>query len=229
MTAAPDRDGTLWRLLLWSSPAFPVGAFAHSHGLEWAIGAGDVRDAATLAEWVEDALTLGAGRTDAILAAHAHRAGAAADGGALRALAAFAAAVSPARERRLETLGQGRAFAAALSPWPQAAAALAGLDRDRLPYPVAFGAACGAAAVALREALLAYLHAFAGMLVWAAVRAVPLGQSDGLAVLAGLATLASRLAEDAAAAPLEGIGGCTFRLDIAAMRHETQYTRLFRT
>lgn len=229
MTAAPDRAAALWRLLLWSSPAFPVGSFAHSHGLEWAIEAGDVRDATTLREWVEDALAFGAGRTDAILLAHAHRAAAARETARLADLAAFAAALAPARERRLETLGQGRAFAAALASWPEAASALATLDRDALAYPVAFGAACSAARVPLAEAILAYLQAFAGMLVWAAVRAVPLGQSDGLRVLAAIAPLAAQVADEAQSAPLDAVGGAAWRLDIAAMRHETQYTRLFRS
>lgn len=229
MTAAPDPAEALWRLLLWASPAFPVGSFAHSHGLEWAIETGDVRDSATLRDWVEDALVFGAGRTDAILLAHAHRAAAARDTARLADLAAVAAALAPAHERRLETLGQGRAFAAALAPWPEVASALDSLDRDALAYPVAFGAACGAAGVALPEALLAYLQAFAGMLVWAAVRAVPLGQSDGLRVLAAIAPLAAQVADEAQSAPLDAVGGAAWRLDIAAMRHETQYTRLFRS
>lgn len=229
MTAAPDPAAALWRLLLWASPAFPVGSFAHSHGLEWAIEAGDVRDSATLRDWVEDALTFGTGRTDAILLAHAHRAAAARDTARLAELAAVAAALAPARERRLETLGQGRAFAAALAAWPEVASALDSLDRDALAYPVAFGAACGAAGVALPEALLAYLQAFAGMLVWAAVRAVPLGQTDGLGVLAVIAPLAAQVAAEAQSAPLDAVGGAAWRLDIAAMRHETQYTRLFRS
>ncbi len=229
MTAAPDPSAALWRLLLWASPAFPVGSFAHSHGLEWVIEADDVRDAATLRDWIEDALAFGAGRTDAILLAHAHRAASARDTTALADLAAFASALAAGRERRLETLSQGRAFVAALAPWPDAASALAAIDPDALAYPVAFGAACGASRVRLSDALLAYLQAFAGMLVWAAVRAVPLGQTDGLRVLGAIAPHAAALAEEAAAAPLEAIGGAAWLFDIAAMRHETQYTRLFRS
>lgn len=218
----------LWRLMLWCSPAFPVGAFAHSHGLEWSIEAGDVRDAPSLAAWVEDLLAHGSGWTDSVFLAHAHRAASSGDRPALRALAAHAAAFAPSLERQVEQLAQGAAFARAVSAgWPAIGEALEGAER--LPYAVAVGAACGAAGVGLTAALIAYLQAFAGMLVSAAVRLVPLGQSDGLGVLAGLEARVRALAEAAAEAPLEAAGGAAFRADLASMSHETQYTRLFRT
>lgn len=217
-TITTTEHAALWRLLLWASPAFPVGAFAHSHGLEWAVEQGEVRDAATLLAWVEDALRHGGGRTDAILLAHAHR------GADVNELALSTAA---GRERQLESLAQGEAFLRAIRAWPDACAATAHLPADRTSYPVAFG--CAAASLPLPAVLVAFLQAFAQMLVSAAVRLVPLGQSDGLAVLAALECTVSAVAADAAAAALDEIGGACFRFDLATMHHETQYTRLFRT
>jgi len=231
MTAAPEPGAaaaSLWRLLLWCSPAFPVGAFAHSHGLEWSIEAGDVHDAASLAAWMDDLLAHGAGWSDSVFLAHAHRAAASGDAAALAVIAAHAAAFAPGLERQVEQLAQGAAFARALAAaWPSLAAALP--DAARLPYAVALGAACGAAGIPRAEALLGHLQAFAGMVVSAAVRLVPLGQSDGLRVLSGLEARVRAIAGRAAEAPLDAVGGASFRADIAAMAHETQYTRLFRT
>ncbi len=232
MTVAPDPRTTdapaLWRLMLWCSPAFPVGAFSHSHGLEWAIEAGEITDATTLAAWVDDLLAHGAGWSDALLLAHAHRAAAAGDVDALAGVAAYGAAFSASAERQTEQLAQGAAFARAIdAAWPAVAAALP--RTDRLPYAVAVGAAAGAGGIALGAALVGYLQAFAGMLVSAAVRIVPLGQSDGLRVLAGAEARVHAMAASASAAPLDAIGGAAFRADIASMAHETQYTRLFRT
>lgn len=231
MTVAPEAGGTaapLWRLLLWCSPAFPVGGFSHSHGLEWAVEQGEITDAASLRGWVEDLLSHGAGWSDAVFLAHAHRAATVRDGGVLAAIAGEAASFSPSLERQVEALAQGAAFARALAAaWPDLARILP--DERRLPHAVALGAACGAASVPLAAALVGYLQSFAGLLVSAAVRLVPLGQSDGLRVLAALEPRVQALAREAAAAPLEAVGGAAFRADIASMLHETQYTRLFRT
>jgi urease accessory protein len=231
MTVAPERavdPASLWRLMLWCSPAFPVGAFSHSHGLEWAIEAGEIMDASTLANWVDDLLAHGAGWSDAVLLAHAHRAAVVGDADALADVAARGAAFSASAERQTEQLAQGAAFARAIdAAWPVIAAMLP--RTDRLPYAVAVGAAAGAGGIALGQALVGYLQAFAGMLVSAAVRIVPLGQSDGLRVLAGAEARVHAIAASASTAPLTSIGGASFRADLASMAHETQYTRLFRT
>lgn len=218
-TTTTEADAaTLWRLLLWAGPAFPVGAFAHSHGLETAVEDGVVRDAATLRAWVEDALRHGAGRNDAILLAHAHRGAAVND---------LALATAGGRERQLESLAQGEAFLRAIRAWPEAHSHARHLPAERTAYPVAFGTA--ARELPLAPVLVAYLQAFAQMLVSAAVRLVPLGQSDGLFVLAALEPTVAAIAAEAAAASLEDLGGACFLSDLASMRHETQYTRLFRT
>ena len=214
---------TLPLLLTWLSPSFPTGAYAYSHGLEWAIEARDVTNEATAAAWLADVIAHGTGRSDAILLRHAYRARKPAD---LAAMADLAAAIQPCAERRLETLAQGTAFALAGAIW--GAPLLATLP-GQVAYPVALGALAAAHAVPEDDAALGLLHAFAANLVSSAVRLVPLGQTAGLRILAGLAPLLTSIAQATADATLDDIGGACFRSDIAAMRHETQYTRLFRT
>jgi urease accessory protein len=216
-------DPHLLALLTWLSPAFPTGAYAYSHGLEWAVEAGDVCDETTSAAWMADVIAHGAGRSDAILLRHAYRAETPA---ALQDIADIAAATQPCAERRMETLAQGTAFALAAKVW--GAPLLTALPGE-VAYPVALGALAAAHAVPEDAATLGLLHAFAANLVSAAVRLVPLGQTAGLRILAALAPIITTAAAGTAHATLDDIGGACFRSDIAAMRHETQYTRLFRT
>ncbi|PWR20538.1 urease accessory protein UreF [Zavarzinia compransoris] len=229
-TASMTTEGALYRLMAWLSPAYPVGAFTHSHGLEWAIECGWVRDRAALIDWLEQLLTAGSGWNDAVFFAHAHGAGG--DGARLAAIAELARANAPARERQVETLAQGTAFRLiSENAWP--ADVLAALPAD-VAYPVAVGALAAAHDVPLRAALTAYLHGFAANLVSAAQRLVPLGQTDAQRAIAALMpvveTAAGRAAAlDPAADPFAALGGATLVSDLCAMRHETQYTRLFRT
>ncbi len=226
-TPAMTEPAALLRLLAWISPAFPTGGYAWSHGVEWAVDTGEIRDGATLRVWLEDVLRHGGGRNDAILLRHAHRA--AGDVAALTDLVELALATQPSRERRAETVGQGNAFMAAAASWqPEILRQLAALAGD-LPYPVAVGALAGSQGIAEDDAVLALIQAFAANLISAAVRLVPLGQSAGLAVLAGLEAAITEIAATTREAALDDLGGCAFRSDIAAMRHETQYSRIFRS
>lgn len=226
-TTTPD-PAALLRLLAWLSPAFPTGGFAWSHGLEWAVEAADVRDTETLFQWTDAILTHGSGRSDAILLRHAHRA-AVADPMQLAAIAELAVAIQPARERLAETIGQGTAFAIAATAWDGGALRTLAEQLGGLPYPVAVGALAGGMSVPEDATALAFLHGFAANLISAAVRLVPLGQSAGLAVQARLEPILLRIAADTRNATLDALGGAVFRADIGAMRHETQYTRLFRS
>ena len=189
----------------------------------------DIHDGETLRIWLEDVLTNGAGRSDVILVRHAHRG--AQDADALLHIAELAAAASPARERQGETLGQGGAFVAAATPWhtPALVALVERIGREHIAYPVAVGALAGAHGIPEDGVAAGYLETFAANLISAAVRLVPLGQTAGLRVLAALEPVILRTAAETRAATLDDLGGCAFRSDIAAMRHETQYTRLFRS
>ena len=217
------RVTTLPLLLTWLSPAFPTGAYAYSHGMEWTVQNGGMNnEAATLAS-LSDVLCYGAGRNDAILLRHAHRAQATHE---LTAVNALATAAQPSAERRIESLAQGTAFALAAQVW--GAPLLAALP-GQVAYPVALGALAAAHHVPEDDAALGLLHAFTANLVSAAVRLVPLGQTAGLRIQARLAPVLASIAHETATATLDDLGGACFRADIASMRHETQYTRLFRT
>jgi urease accessory protein len=207
--------------MAWLSPAFPTGAFAYSHGLEWAVESGDVTNETALADWLSDLLAYGTARTDTILLRHAHRV--AADPAALGTIADLAWATAASRERQSESLDQGRAFMLAAMPWgiPQVP--------ERIPYPVAVGAVAGAHGISENATAAVYLQAFTSNLISAAVRLVPLGQTAGLRVLVALEPTILRTSEETTQTTLDDIGGCVFRSDLAAMRHETQYTRLFRS
>jgi urease accessory protein len=209
------------KLLAWLSPSFPTGAFAYSHGLEWAVETGDIRDGATLLAWLSAVISHGAGRIDTILLRHAHRE--ANDPLALRDLSALGLATAPCRERRDESLAQGQAFLRAASAWD-----VPDLSEET-PYAVAVGAMTGAHGIDEDAVASAYLQTFAANLISAAVRLVPLGQTTGLQTLAALEPVILATATETKTATLDDLGGCAFRSDLAAIRHETQYTRLFRS
>jgi urease accessory protein len=201
--------------MIWLSPAYPVGGYSYSHGLEWAVEAGQVKDAQSLGSWIEDLLVHGAGRSDIIFLA-----------ASWRALAAFV----PSAERRLETLGQGTAFlAATLAAWPTPEIEALASGGHEVAYPAAVGACAAAHGLPLAETAQAFAQAFAANIVSAGVRLIPLGQSDGLRVLARLEPLVPRVVASALTAGLDDVGGAAVAADIASMRHETQYTRLFRS
>jgi urease accessory protein len=225
-TNIADPAATL-RLLAWLSPAFPTGGYAYSHGLEWAVEQREIGDADTLCAWLDDVLRLGAGRSDAIVLRHAHRA--AGDLEVLADLAELALALSPSRERRAEAVGQGNAFVAAARSWNAVVLRDLAERIGDVPYAVAVGALAGVSGIDEDLATAGVLQAFAANLISAAVRLVPLGQTTGLAVLARLEPAILAIARETAHATLDDLGGFCFRSDIAAMRHETQYTRLFRS
>ena len=212
-----DPGSGLLALVQWLSPAFPTGAFAYSHGLEFEIAAGRITSAESLADWLAQILTYGAGWQDAILLAQALRQDVDMD-----ALAGLARALAPSSERLQETMEQGTAFARATS-------ALTGLDLSARPMPVAVGQAARALGVPKVQVVALYLHAFTANLVSAAVRFVPLGQTEGQAVLAGLHPLVQELAAKATTSSLDDITTSTLRADLAAMGHETMITRIFRS
>jgi urease accessory protein len=227
----PVNAAALCRLMAWLSPAYPVGAFSYSGGVEWAVEAGDIRDGETLWDWLSVMIGDGGGFCDAVFFAHAHRAIADNDDAALRAVAELAAAFAPSKERFLETTAQGRAFLdVTQAVWPCATLArLAAVWDGPVALPVAVGIACAGHGIAREAALHAFLQALVANWISAGVRLIPLGQTDGQRVLAALETTIAQAAARALATSLDDVGGCAFRADIAGMRHETQYTRLFRS
>ncbi len=226
------RDpAALYRLMAWLSPAYPIGAFSYSSGIEWAVEAGDITDAMTLERWLAVMIGEGGGFCDAVFFVHGYRAVADGDEAALRAVAELAAVFAPSKERHLETTAQGRAFldtTRAAWPTPEIDRLLAVWD-GAIALPVAVAVASAGHGIALAPALHAYLHALTANLISSGVRLVPLGQTDGQRILAALEPVVAAAAERALNTALDDVGGAAFRADLASMRHETQYTRLFRS
>jgi urease accessory protein len=214
-------NAALLRLLTWLSPAFPTGGFAYSHGLEWAVDCGDVTTESDLLEYLKSLLTHGALWSDLLLLRHGHR------GQNPAALAELAMSLAPSPERRLETSAQGAAFALAAAAWP--APALQNWGDTPLPYPIAIGILAAAQNVPEDHTALAFLHAATANLISAAIRLIPLGQAAGLRSQAALEPAILTTASLSKSATLDDIGTASWASDIASMRHETQYTRLFRT
>jgi urease accessory protein len=212
----------LLRLINLLSPAFPTGSFAFSHGLEREVHDGHVATRAALEAWLADLLADGSLWNDAVLCAESFRR--AKVGRDLDELAALGLALAGSRERFAETLEQGVAFARSIKAWPGSPDL-----PERLPYPVAVGAAAEAHSIALSDALAAYLNAVASGLVQAGIRLIPIGQSEAVAALAALEPVILAAASRAANSSLEDLGSTSVRAEIAGLRHETQYSRLFRS
>jgi len=224
-------EPALYRLMTWLSPSFPVGAFSYSHGLEAAVEFGFVTHAKAAQAWIADIVELGGGFADATFLARAHDAVGSADWPLLKDVAELALAFAPTAEIALESRAQGRAFLTAVrKAWScPALDRLALLANPDCAYPVAVGVAAAGHGIHRTAATAAYLHGFLSNLVSAAVRLVPLGQSDGQRIIAALEPLVAQTAERALATRLDDLGAATLLGDILSMRHETQHMRLFRS
>ena len=218
--------------LAWFSPAFPVGGFAYSHGIEAATADGDIRDGQSLAEWIADILLLGTGRNDALFLGEAHRLARSDEtASGLRALSDLALALSQARERRLESAQQGASFLALIRrAWPHPRLEACWPDMTDDPaYAVAVGMAGGLHQQPAMALAQAYLQAFASNLLAAGLRLSLIGQSEAQVRLASLQETietVSRLAENGS---LDDLGGSALMADLMALRHETLHGRLFRS
>lgn len=231
---APLGDAQLYRLMTWLSPSFPVGAFTYSHGIEFAVEDGLVKDHEALAAWIGAIVEKGAGRIDAMMFAAAHRAAADGDDTALDRAVERAHATRASHETALEATAQGVAFVETvrrvwpdgrIERWRERMAAMA-----RQPtLAVAVGTVAGFMGLPAPLALVGYLQSFAANLVSAGVRLVPLGQTDGQRVMALLEPVIVAAAARAPEIPLADLGGAAFMVDWTSIRHETQYTRLFRS
>ena len=219
---SPPRMTTEHNILIlaqWLSPAFPVGAFAYSHGLETAIHSGAIATACDLQDWLTYVLSQGSGRNDCILLRAAYSSGPQA---ALDDVNQTALAVSASSERIRETQLQGSAFS-------QTTSAIWGSDKTEFCYPVAVGHAAAQLRLDVDLTAAFYLHGFVSNLVSAAVRAVPLGQTEGQRVLAALIPMCDQIVQDTQCTTLDDLSSTAFLSDIAAMRHETLQPRIFRS
>lgn len=216
VTFTTMRTDQLLTLVQWLSPSYPVGAFAYSHGLEWAVDARQVTDRETLKAWLETVLRHGAGRTDALFLCAAYRAEDTSE------VDALARAFAPSVERLRETVLQGEAFCRATRDvWDT--------DMPAMTYPVAVGCAARMQSLPLDQTLQVFLHAFISNLAAAGMRLIPLGQTEGQIVIKDLAATCIDIADTAMKGTLDDLSSTAFMSDIASMKHETQYSRIFRT
>lgn len=224
--------GDLYRLMTWLSPAYPVGSFSYSGGLETAVADGRVIDRESLLDWIVTSLRHGAGWIDAWLFAVAHAAAANGDKALLSETAELGYAMTPSAETRLQTTSQGEAFLIATrDAWPCPELDLLGEGDEDIPivFPIAVAMACAGHGVPVRAGVGAYLTEFSANLVSAGMRLVPLGQRDGQRAIAALEPVVAETSEQAIASAAEPVGSCAAVIDIASMRHETLHTRLFRS
>jgi urease accessory protein len=242
-TAMPMRTGRiittmvengLYRMMAWLSPAFPVGGFSYSHAIEAACESGIVRDRASLCHYVTAALKHGAGRADATLFAAVHRAVLTNDDDAFVWAAERAAAMRGSAELALECNAQGAAFMTTVAAtWPelpiQRWSEILRAREIVAAYPLAVAICTALSGVDPRTALIAYLQAISSALVTAGVKLIPLGQTDGQRVVAELEDIVERATDAALKRPLDDLGSAAPMIDLLSMRHETQYTRLFRS
>ena len=229
MDTVMSTESGLYQLMTWLSPSFPVGAYTFSHGLESAIDSGLVSDRDDVRSWISELVAGGDGQADLVFVAAAWAAHD--DQDDLEKVHELALAFQPTAEIRLETVAQGSAFLkTTAAAWPcKAAALLEELNDGTVAYPVAVGAIAASHDVDRRSVVEAYCHAFVANLVSAAVRLIPLGQTDGQAVIASLQGDVHTAVDNALATPLEAVTSTCPVADIMSMQHEVQYTRLFRS
>jgi len=244
-------DPALYRLLAWSSPGYPTGAFSYSHGLEWAVETGDVKNLQGLLDYVTAVLSRGGGWVDAVLFSHAWRSASTAVAGRsalvdptapatpsaladLDTLTQLAAAFRGSSETALESRQQGGAFLdVTRKAWPHPTLEAFAIRQAQAATPVAHciavAVACAAHEIALAPALHCYIHAVAANLVSAGARLIPLGQTQAQIAIAQLAPVITDIAERAQVTSLDDLGTAAPAIELCSLRHETQYTRLFRS
>jgi urease accessory protein len=213
--ATTTESTQLLQLMAVMSPAFPVGGFAYSHGLEWAINVGDV----DIQDWITSLVRHGSGWNDAVLFSAAYDA----DDVKRLNIDELALALAASRERTLETSDLGQSCAKAV------ASLLGNNALIYQSYPIVLAATCAGMKISRRDSLLAFLQVFSNNLIAVAVRLVPLGQTKGLEIMGALMPVIVEAADRAMTSTLDDLGSSTFLSDIAAMKHETQHSRIFRS
>jgi len=228
------RPLAILRLQTWLSPAFPVGSYTYSHGLEWAVEAAPVHDRQSLVDWVQADLCYGSGRNEAIFFSEAWHCARADNRIRLAELVEVAAAFRGTSEFALESSHQAAACLATLRQvWPDPV-----LDRfsnilceHNVPpaLAVVLGIRSASLGIPARVCLLAFLQSYIANFVIAGVRLIPLGQTDGQFAIARLEESVTTVSVQAEDATIDDLGSAAFMVDLASMSHETQYTRLFRS
>ena len=227
MPTDKGRATALIRLMTWLSPAFPIGAFAYSGGLEKAIEDGRIQTRDSLGAWLDGLLRHGTLKADAVLFSLSYRAARAPE---LMQISELALALAGSAERYQETVSLGAAFVDAAAEWPaNEVLAVRAACNGKIAYPVAAGAVAGLYGTGPEEAIAAFLHACLSQLISVAIRCGVIGQKQGVGLLAGFEEQVSAMAEVIAGCDEDDLGSAAFMADISSLRHETQVTRLFRS
>jgi urease accessory protein len=209
-------DSKLITVMQWLSPAFPIGGFAYSHGLEWAINKGYVSNREELQKWVSDLLEYGSLKNDAILIKLVLK------GSDPKEINEIAMALCPANERLSETQLQGSAFCKIMREvWS--------LEIDDLTLPIALALAAKNENIDQNLVVPAYLHSFCSNLISVAMRLIPIGQTDGQKTLRELSPLISDSVRAVAKSDKDDLGSACFLSDVSAMQHEYLQPRVFKT
>ena len=209
-------DSKLITVMQWLSPAFPIGGFAYSHGLEWAINKGYVSNREELQNWISDLLEYGSLKNDAILIKLVLQ------GSDPKEINELAMALCPASERLSETQLQGGAFCKIMREvW--------GLEIDELTLPIALALAAKNESIDQNLVVPAYLHSFCSNLISVAMRLIPIGQTDGQKTLRELSPLISDSVRAVAKSDKDDLGSACFLSDVSAMQHEYLQPRVFKT
>jgi len=209
-------DSKLITVMQWLSPAFPIGGFAYSHGLEWAINKGYVSNREELQKWVSDLLEYGSLKNDAILIKLVLK------GSDPKEINEIAMALCPANERLSETQLQGSAFCKIMREvWS--------LEIDDLTLPIALALAAKNESIDQNLVVPAYLHSFCSNLISVAMRLIPIGQTDGQKTLRELSPLISDSVRSVAKSDKDDLGSACFLSDVSAMQHEYLQPRVFKT
>ena len=224
----------LLRLQSWLSPTFPIGSYSYSHGLEWAVEAGHIRDRKSLVDWLEADLCYGSGRNEAIFFSEAWRCTIGDDRAKLSEIAELAAAFRGTAELALESTQQAVSCLATLRQvWPDRVldwlSEVLRSNRVRPALAVVLGVRSASEDIPLSLALSAFMQSYVANLVIAGVRLVPLGQTDGQLAIGELEGAVLAATVEAIKTRIDDLGSVGFMVELASMAHETQYTRLFRS
>ena len=210
-----DKQRDMMILQAWFSPAFPIGAYSYSHGLETAIQDGLITDEVSLQSWISTLLLYGSGRNDGLFIKAAYEAEEEAN--------ALCLALCASKERWQETTELGQAFSRVANTSYQTDLP------DGLAYPVAVGQAARTMDFDLTLTLQSYLQAFAANLISVGVRAIPIGQQAGQHCLVGLYPVIEEVITQAVEASLDEVGSAALLSDLMAMKHEHSVPRIYRT
>tara|TARA_B100001248_G_scaffold129623_1_gene97190 strand:- start:147 stop:860 length:714 start_codon:yes stop_codon:yes gene_type:complete len=221
----------LHTVLTWFSPSYPIGSYAYSHGLEYAVEEGLVKDPQTLLGWIRDLLFFGTGYNDSIIINSIYDSVANDNCVEFDYISQIANAIKPTKEIALESYQQGVSFKNILMDVYSNSNLTFYLNRldDCITYPSVVGVAGGIFEVEKKLLLHSYLHAFTSNILSAALRIMPIGQTEIQKIIFQMKGNVEEMTNKSLGLSLSDLGSSVFISDWASSKHQNQYTRLFRS